>query len=306
MPVELRPFVPEHWEGVLQLHRTVFPEYHEGPVFWRPGQQIDEPAQAAARHVVMENGRGRVVGYGAIRETAPSRYRVNLLVHPDFRGRGAGAALLARLYEEATARGAVALNARARADQDAGLRFLRKAGFEEVHRMCGMLLHLAGLDLSPFYPITERLRAEGVAFGTLAEEQRRGAGWLERLHEVYTSARPGWPNPDPTWSESAMPPEHFARLADSSVKDPQRLWLAEAGGRLVGFCGDFGTGVRPDFRGRGIATALKVLYVEHARRRGVQVVHSSSANPALLAINRRLGYRPWYTEVRFVKPLVGT
>jgi GNAT superfamily N-acetyltransferase len=303
--MELRPFAPEDWEAVLQVHSAVFPEYHEGPAVWRPGQQIDDPAQAAAKHVAIESGRDRPVGYGAIRETAPGRFRINLVVRPDSRGRGAGAALLARLSEEATTRGAVALNARARADQDAGLRFLQKAGFEEVHRMCGMLLHLADLDLSPLYPISERLRAEGVTFVTLAEEQGRGAGGLERLHEVYNSARPGWPNPDPTWSEGAMSPERFARLAESSVKDPQGLWLAEAEGRLVGFCGDFGTGVRPDFRGRGIATALKVLYVEHARRRGVRVLHSSSANPALLAINRKLGYRPWHTEVRFVKPLVG-
>ena len=64
-----------------------------------------------------------------------------------------------------------------------------------------------------------------------------------------------------------------------------------------------GTGVAPDYRGRGIATALKAPWVTRARDHGVLTVTTSSGNPVMLHINQGLRYRPTSTEIRLVKPL---
>jgi GNAT superfamily N-acetyltransferase len=54
------------------------------------------------------------------------------------------------------------------------------------------------------------------------------------------------------------------------------------------------TGVAPDYRGRGIATALKRQAIAWAQGNGVRWFYTSSevGNAPMIAINRRLGYQP--------------
>jgi len=54
------------------------------------------------------------------------------------------------------------------------------------------------------------------------------------------------------------------------------------------------TGTHPDFRGRGLATLTKLWTLHWARERGIREVWAGNdtKNVAMLAINRRLGYRP--------------
>jgi GNAT superfamily N-acetyltransferase len=54
------------------------------------------------------------------------------------------------------------------------------------------------------------------------------------------------------------------------------------------------TGVLPAWRGRGIAQALKLLAVRAAGQRGIAYLRTNndSENAAMLAVNRKLGYRP--------------
>src|SRR5439155_22098517 len=65
------------------------------------------------------------------------------------------------------------------------------------------------------------------------------------------------------------------------------------------------TGVDPAYRGRGIATALKLLGVRHARRLGARYVwtDNDSTNAPMLAINRKLGYRPRPGQLRVERAL---
>ncbi|MBC7807338.1 MAG: hypothetical protein H7145_14460 [Akkermansiaceae bacterium] len=55
------------------------------------------------------------------------------------------------------------------------------------------------------------------------------------------------------------------------------------------------TGVRPDHRRQGIALALELRTVGHARQYGFHSIRSNGDNPAMLDINRKLGFPigPW-------------
>lgn len=88
---------------------------------------------------------------------------------------------------------------------------------------------------------------------------------------------------------------------------PDGVFLAIADGRWAGihtigelkdsdiadFTVDF-TGVRRPFRGRGVATALKMLGVRYAKSKGGTKImtHNDSRNGPMLAVNTRLGYEP--------------
>lgn len=54
------------------------------------------------------------------------------------------------------------------------------------------------------------------------------------------------------------------------------------------------TGVLPAWRNRGVALALKLLVIRAASQRGAAYLrtHNDSENTPMLAVNRKLGYRP--------------
>jgi GNAT superfamily N-acetyltransferase len=67
------------------------------------------------------------------------------------------------------------------------------------------------------------------------------------------------------------------------------------------------TGVLPSHRGRGIATALKLRAIAHARGLGVRAIHTRqhAGNAPMLHLNARLGFRRGPADVRFEKRLAG-
>jgi GNAT superfamily N-acetyltransferase len=103
-----------------------------------------------------------------------------------------------------------------------------------------------------------------------------------------------------------------ARTADFGMI-PEACFIAKAGDRYAGYsaltvtdrartqAGSGGTGVRPEYRGLGIATALKACCVRWARDSGVRRLATSSGNPAMVRVNEKFGFRPTYVEVRLVR-----
>ncbi|MNZ90066.1 Acetyltransferase (GNAT) family protein [compost metagenome] len=65
------------------------------------------------------------------------------------------------------------------------------------------------------------------------------------------------------------------------------------------------TGVSRDYRGRGIAYALKVKGIETALQRKASYLRTDndSTNEAILKINRKLGYLPLRGSYRVVAPI---
>lgn len=65
-----------------------------------------------------------------------------------------------------------------------------------------------------------------------------------------------------------------------------------------------GTAVHPDYRGCGVATYLKAYNLARCIDDGQTYFETSSANPAMIRVNEKLGYRlNGLTEVRLLKYL---
>jgi GNAT superfamily N-acetyltransferase len=96
---------------------------------------------------------------------------------------------------------------------------------------------------------------------------------------------------------------------------PDTFFLAKADGVFIGYTalgpdhrapeaiGTGPTAVRPEYRGRGVATALKVLALTHARQRGWRTAFTRSASPVMIRVNEKLGFQRGRAEVRLVRRL---
>jgi mycothiol synthase len=229
------------------------------------------------------------------RSTTPIRRQgvcdMYLIVAPQRRRQGMGSALYQAAMSFAQARQARRVKTWFdSADEDATA-FYSRRGWVEIEREYPSTLDVRAFDPSRFRSAIERVERQGVRLLTYAEagdtpEHRR------KLYDLVTAAREHSP-----WQESAPDvQEPFESWAESMEKWPaETLLIAEVDGRWVGVTTrpDWPyTGVLLEYRGRGIATALKARQIALHQAAGGEVIETENHanNAPMLAVNRKLGY----------------
>ena len=149
----------------------------------------------------------------------------------------------------------------------------------------------------------------GIVLTTLAEEDNEAN--RRKLWELSNLTRHDVPHD----VIEDQPFEIFTDLLDRPEALPGCLLIARQGDRYVGFsllvhqtperALTGMTGVHRDFRNRGIALAMKVRSARLARNRGYKAMRTFNHvnNPAMLAVNTRLGYAPLPESITFRKDL---
>lgn len=246
---------------------------------------------------------GAVVGFSeSIRNPwmPPGRFWVWGVVDPNHRRQGHGGRLLDQATGFARAQGATTLASIVRDDDPDALQFMRKQGFVQEAHTINSRLELTTFDESRFAPWLEALRAKGFRFFTMAnlgnslEAQQK----LYELNRLVALDNPGnttgtfqafdafarnvfgahWYRP-----EGQILAAHGERWVGLSAVG----WLEESGAALTAF-----TGTLREYRGRGLAKALKVLATQTVVGWGARHIRTNndSRNEPMLAINRALGY----------------
>jgi GNAT superfamily N-acetyltransferase len=145
----------------------------------------------------------------------------------------------------------------------------------------------------------------GVTLTTLAAERARDPACLEKLHELAGRVADDPVRPPPF-------DEREARLwLDRPCVFPDGYFIAVEDGGYVGLCSvnvcdaapgqarHGTTGVVPERRRRGIGMALKRAAIHFARGKGYRAIRTSNrpSQPAILALNERLGYTRRYASI---------
>lgn len=222
-------------------------------------------------------------------------------VAPGARGRGLGRELSA--IAEAAIREAGHTHATAWTDDDPGSRFAEHRGFHEERRKPVSVLFTARHEPPPL------VVPDDVELLPLVEVEDR----LQELYELTMAAHRDDPA-DPLDASQSF--EDWLR-DDIGVPDLDfhGSTVAVVDGRLaaVAYIATDGheraenefTGTHPAFRGRGLATLVKLSTVHWARRRGIREIWTGndSENAPMLAINAKLGYVPAGVRRKHVKPL---
>lgn len=157
------------------------------------------------------------------------------------------------------------------------------------------------VNLDQYAPLFKRLAAEGLTFTTLAGAQAQYQDWLERFTALDNATRSETGDP-------AVPrtPEIMRERLAAFELDPAACFVALRGDEWVGYTlldprlnsggrlEQGWTGVRGEYRRRGIATALKVLGIQYARAHGYTVIVTAPRrrNVASFRMSTRVGFRP--------------
>ncbi|HZP96175.1 MAG TPA: GNAT family N-acetyltransferase [Candidatus Limnocylindria bacterium] len=302
----VRAFTPADYEGWVAGTNRCYPDYPFTLAEVRHQDECFDTSRYFFLRLVAEEG-GSVVGGVQVNHRPgrfhPDRYSFDIWVLPDARRRGWGT----RLYDAALGalreRGAVAATAGAKESMTDGVEFLRHRGWVEVKRDWESRLPVAAFDPAPFASASERVASQGIRIATYAEELARDADAERRLYELVDQVRGDVPAIDPATPETID--EWRPRWTGAPGFIPEACFIAIDGdGTWLGvsnlerpledptFLWQGLTGVRREFRGRGVAMALKLRTAAFARASGVDHIKTwnDQRNRPMLSINEAMGF----------------
>jgi len=302
----IRAATPADYPVLVALNKASYPDYGETEEEWRHWDETWDHKKYFKSRVVAEDD-GRVVGFGLVNHMrwafVPTKYRIDITVHPDHRERGHGSALYDALLDKVSERSGRAVAATVKESMVDGVRFLTKRGFREVKRDWESRLFVEGFDFARFAAAEARVAKQGIRIATLAEEMQRDSSALRKAFELNEDCRMDIPSVDPPTRHTL---EEFRREdidAPSALLDAFFVAI-DKDGRYLGVSNLFRslddpaflwqgiTGVRREARGKGIAMALKLLTVRYAIDKGVEHIKTWNDvhNRAMLAINEAMGF----------------
>ena len=279
--------------AIAALIRSVHPTATINAASWLHGQR-STPERARDRTWVAEVD-GEVVGrtLAFLNFFGGTAARVYVAVREPARGQGIGSALYERALEHALSLEPSAI-ATDFYENDAGVRFAKARGFRAVRAERIAVLDprtVSGRPSAEVRPLTEANLRDA---HRIDETATREMPQLEQITEI----------PYDEWVQFVVEEPLFARegsflaYADGEAAALSLLLADRESGRGTNMF----TGTLPEFCGRGLGTAAKLASIHWAAENGITQMATSNdeTNEAMLAINRKLGYRPAGRRVEYV------
>lgn len=317
--------IPEDYQELANLLNLIDPGSTSAQALEEEDQQM--PAASNLRldengklvgfgrtRVIAENKDGKIIGYGASFRAPwvdPGQVGSVFCVHPDYREQGIGQSILTHIENWAKEHQASVLSSIVMDWIGGSLSFAEKRGFSLDAHVFDLELSLSQFDPAKYVGTVKLVQNNGIQFITLAdlpgEESER------KLYDLCVET-----SQDNPGQYGSLPP--FAQWREEffphDISRSDWTFIAIDGERFVGVSQLFSTenageiytnytGVRKEYRGRGIAKALKLLSINAAIQEGAHTMTTDSEenNGPMQHINRSLGYVPGKGHYRILKQL---
>ena len=187
--------------------------------------------------------------------------------------------------------------------------FYERNGFEITHKEYVSQIIIRDFDDRKFSHRTERVGKLGIRIEDLRSLQRRYPDWEQKLYFLWMALE----NDVPTdLVEPTQTIDNWRRTLIAPWFNPHHVYIALDGNEWIGLSSyDRGdtvsdsvstdlTGVLPEYRRRGICSALKVHALKKMKEEGAKRIFTSNEeNNPMFAINLALGFKKIGTESAF-------
>jgi GNAT superfamily N-acetyltransferase len=305
--IALRAVAPDDYARLAAIAAAIDPEESRGPEWYRERDASWSPR--LQRYRLAADREGVLVGWGEIGQGwwayHPRKFHLRLNVDPAIQRQGIGGCLYTALLDYARANwDPLQISAEAMEAHPWSIAFLEHRGFREAHRRWDSSLNVPEARIDRLGDATRRVADQGLRLTSVQDEhQARGDRFDRDLFEFEQRVYLDEPGYDPEGSlqfdqfmaferspKTALDDGSFLALDGARMVAVSRLRRDSRGGGIlhVGF-----TGVDSDYRGRGLAVALKLLTIEYAQRHGFPEIstENDSTNAPMLHINLELGFK---------------
>lgn len=323
--IKIRPFQkPEDFASAAEIVNLVNPEWPVTPEMLAHWDKNHDPKYFRSEWAA-EYGDAGVVALGVAEEDdfafEEGKFWVRVQVHPDFRNKGIGEMLYQHLLRQLE--NPKKLVTSFREDRPESRRFAEKRGFVEEWRRYNSHLQTEGFDFAPYAHIEKQVQDAGLEIKSLAELMEADPEAPRKLYEL------DWL----LFQDVPMGLEFTKRAFEQWMKEeisnnpyflPEACFIALRAGRdspltgsfvgysqltrnPAGFWGINMTGVLREYRGKGLAKALKLRGMRYVQEHGGGEIRTTNDPPnmAMLVINLSLGFERQPSSLRFAKRLDG-
>jgi GNAT superfamily N-acetyltransferase len=242
----------------------------------------------------------------------PGRYYVNIRVHPNYRRQGHGAALYDTVREymaKETPPGRL-LMCHVHESEPDSVRFVTQRGFQQTGVDQPSELDVTAFDSQRAVQAVSRMREQGIEIVSYPELVANDPDFLRKWYELTCLSMKGMPAGG---ERTYQPFEVLVRqVFEHPGFLPEIFFMAIANGGYIGqsdlvnekedreHLGTGYTGVHPDYRRRGIATALKLCCIQAAKEQGAKTISTGNwhTNP-MYQLNLQLGFKPLPADLWF-------
>ncbi len=245
-----------------------------------------------------------ILGFCATAPAGDDCYFTQPYVDLDQRRRGFGQALLDDALGFIADQGANRVESRVRDDDPISQSFASKRGFEVTDHNFRSMLVVSEFDAAVFSDWLARAQEIGIHFKLLSE-MSCSDDLLKEIYELQEEIASDIPGNGPARPRRSF--EEYCRRVRENPDWTKHKIVAFHGSRIIGLAflkphhkdgrcyvlNDL-TGVARGYRGRGVAKALKVVAVSHARQCGADYLWTwnNSHNTPIIRLNQKMGYRP--------------
>jgi len=309
----LRPFGEPDWAAISDIASATDKSDHES---WLRQRKQFNDARYVRRQYVAEHAETRqLLGYGSIEQSIYlPRYKLFLVIEPRWLRRGIGELLINRLTDDLREVGAITVTFQDTESSNEMQELLKTHGFIETMHLIDLRLDLTQTTLAGFSSTIDRVNARGISISTLHKERNSDPRYIEKLYELTSTLKVDDPARAPF-----SPPSYFEREAKLWLEQkyvlPDGYFIAKDGDEYVGITDvnlidalpgtvSVGfTGVKREYRRRGIATALKVSAIEWANQQGYKTVRALNQpiHESMLPLNEKLGFQHHLSYVTLEK-----
>ncbi|MFZ5817648.1 MAG: GNAT family N-acetyltransferase [Bacillota bacterium] len=302
MSFALRPMVEADHPRIVAIINAQVPDPTTLEEF-RRGIEL-RPKTDPVLRLVAVTGEGVIAGYGIASGgelNEPGSFTISVRVEAAYQRQGLGTRLLQALEPWCAEQGAQHLDGGVQERHPQAIAWAEGKGYRKRHHLFQSRLTLDGFDATPFLGPLERARAEGFRIISLAELPAADETYQE-LYAFYLETGRDVPG------QEQMPEIPYDLFEKAMIQhprfEPAAIFVALDGDRWAAIAHMFRrqdgsyyhqyTGVRREYRGRGLSTAVKAAALQWAMATGVPalVTHNHSANQRMLAVNRKMGYQP--------------